>query len=280
MKLLTGRNFVRERPQDEIPSTRNSTEGSTLNGNIIINEAAVSLFGFESPAQSLGQTLRLDPEMQANPLAIVDLTIIGVVADSNLHSVKTEARPEIFQVTPNNLHLVIRFTGEEKPLLEALERTWRQLAPTAPFQYFLVEQALAADLSNEKNQLNLFAAFTVLAVLIGSIGLYGLAALVARQRTREIGLRKVLGANIFQIIRLLLVQFSKPVLASNLIAWPVSIYLMQDWLSNFPEHIDSTWLIAICLATGIGAVLIAWITVSSHAIRVAVAKPIRALRHE
>jgi len=89
-----------------------------------------------------------------------------------------------------------------------------------------------------------------------------------------------MGASVPQIIKLLLWQFSKPVLASNLLAWPVSIYLMQNWLNNFPDRIDSSWLIGICLATGLVAVMISWITVSSHALRVAFANPIHALRYQ
>jgi putative ABC transport system permease protein len=218
--------------------------------------------------------------MQANPSVNVDLTVIGVVGNSNLHSLKKMPRPEIYQVTPNNLHLVIRYRGEEKTLLHDLESTWRKLAPGTPFQYFLVDQALASDLNNENSQLNLFATFSVLAVLIGCMGLYGLAALVAQQRTREIGLRKVMGASVFRIINLLLWQFSKPVLASNLIAWPISFYLMQSWLNRFPERIDSSLLITICLVTGLVAVLISWIAVSGHAIRVAYKSPIHALRYQ
>ena len=203
-----------------------------------------------------------------------------MVGDINLHSVKKEPRPEIFQVSPNHLHMVIRYQGDTQLLLVALENTWQKLAPEAPFQFFLVEQALASDLKNEDNQLNLFAAFSMLAILIGCMGLYGLAALVAEQRTREIGLRKVMGARVAEIINMLLWQFSKPVLASNLIAWPVSFYLMQNWLNNFADRIDSAWLIGICVATGFIAVLISWMTVSSHAIRVAYASPIHALRHQ
>jgi putative ABC transport system permease protein len=280
MKVLAGRNFSRDRSLDRMPSTRTAPEGSTLNGNIIINLAALKLFGFGSAEQALGHTLRLDPKMQANPSVNVDLSVIGVVGNSNLHSVKKEPRPEIYQVTPNNLHLVIRYRGEEKTLLHDLESTWRKLAPGTPFQYFLVDQALASDLNNENSQLNLFATFSVLAVLIGCMGLYGLAALVAQQRTREIGLRKVMGASVFRIINLLLWQFSKPVLASNLIAWPISFYLMQSWLNRFPERIDSSLLITICLVTGLVAVLISWITVSGHAIRVAYTSPIHALRYQ
>ncbi|MCW8926214.1 MAG: ABC transporter permease [Xanthomonadales bacterium] len=278
MELLAGRNFSTSRPLDRIPSTGNVSAGSTLSGNIIINQAAVRLFGFNTAEQALGHSLRLDPEMQANPSVNVDLTVVGVVGNSNLHSAKKEPRPEIYQVTPNNLHMVIRYKGEEKPLISALENTWRRLAPTAPFQYFLVEQALASDLDNENKQLSLFAAFSVLAIIIGSMGLYGLAALVTEQRTREIGLRKVMGASVFQVMNLLLWQFSKPVLASNLIAWPVSFYLMHNWLNNFPDRIGSSWLIAVCLATGLISVFISWVTVSGHALRVASANPVNALR--
>jgi putative ABC transport system permease protein len=278
--LLAGRHFSADRPLDQIPSTRGATTGSTLNGNIMINLAAVKLFGLETAEKAVGQTLRLDPEMQANQSVNVDLTVIGVVGNTNLHSVKKEPRPEIYQVTPNNLHLVIRYEGSEKELLRSIEDTWRRLAPAAPFQYFVVEQAMVSDLQNENNQLRLFSLFSVLAVFVGCIGLYGLAALVAQQRIREIGLRKVHGASVPRIMQLLLWQFSKPVLASNFIAWPVSFYLMQDWLKAFPEHIGTVWLIAICLVTGLLAMLISWLTISSHALRVALASPIHALRHQ
>lgn len=280
MGILAGRNFSDDRPLDRIPSTRDAADNSTIKGNIIVNMAAVQLFAFKSADLALGRTLRLDPSMQANPSVKVDLTVIGVVGNSNLHSLKKEPRPEIYQVTPNNLHLVIRYHGNTQVLLAALKDTWQKFAPEAPFQYFEVEQALASDLKNENTQLDLFAAFSVLTVLIGCMGLYGLAALIAQQRTREIGLRKVMGASVPQVIKLLLWQFSKPVLASNLIAWPVSYYLMQDWLSVFPERIGTTWLLSICLATGLLAILISWLTVSSHALRVALASPIHALRYE
>lgn len=280
MEFLAGRNFAEDRPLDRMPSTRDAEDGSTLSGNIVINQAAVKLFGFDTASQALGRNLRLDPQMQANPSVNLDLTVIGVVDNSNLHSLKKQPRPEIYQVTGNNLHMVIRYRDEEESLLGELEETWQRLAPEAPFQYYLVKEAFANDLDNEHKQLNLFAAFSVLAILIGCMGLYGLASLVAQQRTREIGLRKVMGASVMNIINLLLWQFSKPVLASNLIAWPVSFYLMQSWLNHFPDRIDSSILIAICLVTGLVAVLVSWLTVSSHAFRVALASPINALRHQ
>lgn len=280
MKLVAGRNFSDSRTLDRVPSTRNAPAGSTLRGNVIVNQSAVKLLGYRTADKALGRSLLLDPAMQANPSVSVEFTIVGVIGDSNLHSSKQEPRPEIYQVSPNNMHLVVRYRGEEKSLLPEIEDIWKRLAPEAPFQYFLVERALANDLKNENRQLNMFAAFSVLAVLIGCMGLYGLSALVAAQRTREIGLRKVMGASVPEIINLLLWQFSKPVLAANIIAWPVSYTLMQGWLDGFHNRIDSTCLIAICLATGVVTVLISWITISGHSLRVAYANPVHALRYQ
>ena len=124
----------------------------------------------------------------------------------------------------------------------------------------------------------MFAAFVGVAIFISAIGLFGLAALAAGQRIREIGIRKLFGAGTFQILRLLLIQFSAPVLLANLIAWPLAWYCLDRWLKGFAYRIDLSPLYFI--EAGVAALLIAWATVLSHAVRVANANPIHALRHE
>ncbi len=139
---------------------------------------------------------------------------------------------------------------------------------------------MKAQYEEEVVQVRMFSVFSVLAIVIACLGLYGLAAFTTERRTREIGIRKVMGASIKDIIALLIWQFSKPVIIANLIAWPLSIYVMLIWLESFSYRIDTLWLVPICLSVGFGLLLIAWLTVGSNAAKVARANPIKALRRE
>jgi len=126
----------------------------------------------------------------------------------------------------------------------------------------------------------MLTAFSILAIFIACLGLYGLASFTAERRTKEIGIRKVMGANVFDIVWLLIWQFSKPVIIANLIAWPLSFYAMSLWLEGFVYRIESIAIIWFCLVAGVVALLIAWGTVASNSIRVASTNPIKALRYE
>ena len=141
-----------------------------------------------------------------------------------------------------------------------------------------IDQLLGAGYHDVRQQASLFSLFALLAVLIASLGLFGLSAFTAQRRTKEIGIRKVLGARIADIVRLLVWQFSKPVLLANLLAWPVAWYFMQDWLEGFAYRIELSPL--YFLAAGGLALVIAWATVAGHAARAARANPIHALRRE
>jgi putative ABC transport system permease protein len=132
----------------------------------------------------------------------------------------------------------------------------------------------------EEKQAQLLAVFSVLAVLIACLGLFGLAAFTAERRTREIGIRKVMGARIRDIVTLLIWQFSIPVLIANIVAWPLAWFFMNDWLQNFTYRIDSTYIVLASITAGLAALLIAWLTVASRAFRIASANPIAALRYE
>lgn len=143
-----------------------------------------------------------------------------------------------------------------------------------------LNEMVARQYQQEIAQMRLFTAFAVLAILVSCLGLYGLAAFSAERRTKEIGVRKVMGASVRDIVLLLIWQFSLPVMLANLIAWPVAIYLMLDWLQQFPYRIDTLTLVPILIGAGSISLLIAWITVGGNAARVAKANPIGALRHE
>ena len=122
--------------------------------------------------------------------------------------------------------------------------------------------------------------YSLIAIVIACLGLYGLSAFTVERRTKEIGIRKVMGASIKDIVTLLIWQFSKPVVLANLIAWPIAAYLMLTWLEEFPYRIGAIWLVPICLGVGLLSLIIAWITVGSNAAKVARQNPIKALRYE
>ena len=139
---------------------------------------------------------------------------------------------------------------------------------------------MASEFETEEATATMLALFSLLAVLIACLGLFGLASFTAQRRTKEIGIRKVLGARVSDIVRLLLWQSAKPVLIANLIAWPVAVWAMMIWLETFPYRLNAWVMAPLCLGAGLVALAIAWATVGGNAARVAGAKPVKALRYE
>jgi putative ABC transport system permease protein len=174
--------------------------------------------------------------------------------------------------------MVIRYRGDPATVEGAIEAKWKQFTNEVPFQAKFSEDIIGELYKAEDSRAKIFAAFSLLAVIIGCLGLFGLAAFTAERRTKEIGIRKVLGARTQDIVRLLVWQFSRPVIIANVIAWPVAWWLMRDWLNKFDERITLTpvpFVIAAAIALGIAIA-----TVVGHSVRVARANPIHALRYE
>jgi len=168
--------------------------------------------------------------------------------------------------------------GREQEALGFIDRTWHAFAPgTAIRRHFLNDDYNKQFLPDER-QGTLFGVFVVIAIFIACLGLFGLAAFTASRRTKEIGIRKVFGARVRDVVLLLLWQFSTPVLVANAIAWPVAWYYLQDWLQGFAYRI--TLGPAYFVGAGAIALAIAWATVFIHALRVARANPVHALRYE
>jgi putative ABC transport system permease protein len=175
--------------------------------------------------------------------------------------------------------MVVRYEGRDpKAVMADIERVWKRLLPDLPFRAELADDRVARLYERDEARGQLFGAFALLAVVIGCLGLFGLAAFTAERRTKEIGIRKVLGARSRDIVRLLAWQFSKPVIVANLIAWPAAWWVMRDWLNGFDSRI-ALGPAPFVLAGGL-ALAIALGTIASHAIRVARANPIQALRYE
>jgi putative ABC transport system permease protein len=174
--------------------------------------------------------------------------------------------------------LLVRYQGAPNQVRNRIESVWKRIAPDVPFDAEFSDDIVAKLYDAEEARAALFAAFAALAVIIGCLGLFGLAAFTAERRTKEIGIRKVFGAKVRDIVRLLAWQFSKPVILANLVAWPVAWWVMRDWLNTFDSRIALTptpFVLAgaIALAIAIG-------TISGHAVRVARTNPIHALRYE
>jgi putative ABC transport system permease protein len=282
LKLLAGRWFDQNRPADDttldFPIQKDQEMAYAQRGvNVVMNEYAIRKLGFKSPQDAVGKVIR--SELFEPGIGMVNIAIIGVVSDSRFRTVRTPIDPIMFMnVKKGPAWMVIRYRGDPATVQAAIESQWKQITNEVPFQAKFSEDIMRELYKAEDARAKIFAAFSLLAVIIGCLGLFGLAAFTAQRRTKEIGIRKVLGARTRDIVQLLVWQFSRPVIIANVIAWPVAWWMMRSWLNGFDERIPLTpipFLIAALIALGIAVA-----TVVGHAIKVARANPIHALRYE
>ena len=282
LTMKAGRWFDPNRPMDDMttpfPTDIEVEKVVAARGvNVVLNEYAVRQLGFKSPQDAVGKTVR--SEMFSPDTGITDVHIIGVVGDSRFRSVRTPIDPIMFRnVNKAPAWMIIRYDGDPATVRSAVEREWKQITNEVPFNADFSEDVMKELYEAEDGRAQMFAAFSLLAVVIGCLGLFGLAAFTAERRTKEIGIRKVLGARTRDIVQLLVWQFSRPVIVANIIAWPAAWWLMRDWLNQFDDRIDlgpAPFVIAALIALSIAIV-----TVISHAFKVARANPIHALRYE
>ncbi|MGH7599204.1 MAG: ABC transporter permease [bacterium] len=237
---------------------------------VILNETAAQAVGFEAPAEALQQLVSMGGST---------FKVVGVFKDFNWSSAHAPIENALFTITPTGGQLSIKLGTENLPqTLATIERIYRTLFPGNPFNCSFADEKFAEQYRNDQRFAALFSLFAGLAILIACLGLFGLAAFSARQRTKEIGIRKVLGASVSGIVALLSKEFVKLILLANLIAWPIAYFTMNKWLQDFAYRIDISWW-AFALAGGM-ALLIALITVSTLAIKAALANPVEALRYE
>ncbi len=266
--LLEGRNLSMDRGDD----ISLFYDQDFKDGNVLINQSAATKLGFESPQDALGKQLIDD----------VTYTIVGVIPDLYLQTTRELSNPTLYYIDQefyNRLTIKVK-SNDTANVLKDINNIWTELFPTVPFNQIFLDEKIAAQYKADQNQGQLFLLFASLAIIISSLGLYGLASFTVDRRIKEIGIRKVMGASVFDVVKLLIWQFSKPVIIANLIAWPLSFYTMSRWLEGFTYRIDNNIIFGFCLAAGFGALLIAWLTVASNSIRVAKSNPINALRYE
>jgi putative ABC transport system permease protein len=282
IKRLAGRLFDENRPGDE--STRPFPDDKAWEAalpargvNIVVNELATKRMGFTRPEQAVGKVVKV--ALVEAEYGLVPATIIGVVQDSRFRSIRDPLEPILFLFDKTGAgNLLIRYQGDPAAIRARTEAVWKRLAPDVPFDGEFSEDIVAELYEAEAARAQTFAGFALLAVVVACLGLFGLAAFTAERRTKEIGIRKVLGARSRDIVKLLAWQFSKPVIVANLIAWPVAWWVMRDWLNGFDSRIGlgpTPFLMA-----GFLALAIALGTIAGHAFRVARANPIHALRYE
>ncbi len=283
MKLLAGRDFDDNRPRDDattpFPVDMAAERAFAARGaNVVISESGARRLGFRTPQEAIGKNLMAG--LTLREIGLVPITIIGVVQDARFRSMHDPLQPIMFTSTKNGFtHIDIRFAGIAPNMLrDEVQGVWNRLLPQVPFQGDFVDEILRDEYQADAARGQLFAGFALLSVVVGCLGLFGLAAFTAERRTKEIGIRKVLGARTRDIVRLLVWQFTRPVLIANLIAWPIAWWAMRDWLNKFDQRVGlgpTPFLLAGGLALGIAIA-----TIASHAFRVARANPILALRYE
>jgi putative ABC transport system permease protein len=249
----------------------------------VLNETAVRQLGWQSE-DALGKLLEVD---FSNDFSLtVAGPVIGVVEDVHVQSLRQAIQPLAYYVPPltwgpgPSFEIAsVRLNGNNiEQTMAYLSASWREFIPGIPFVYHFLDTDYETLYQEEQRQGQLFTLFALLAIVIACLGLFGLATFTAERRRKEIGVRKVMGGSVWSIVLLLTNDFSKLVLISNLIAWPVAYFAMNRWLENFAYRIDLTPLIFI--GSGLIALCIAWVTVGGTAAKAASAKPVLALRYE
>jgi len=243
---------------------------------VVMNEAAVKAFGMIDP---VGKFLSNLPDGRHTPDS---RQIIGVVKDFNYESLRQTVRPLVMLLFGSQgfgKYVAVRIAPDDyRATLAFLEDTWRKYAGNEAFEGNFLDQNLERMYRADTTVSKIAAIFSVLAIFIACLGLLGLAAFITEQRTKEIGIRKVLGATVPEVIALLSAEFAKWVLIANVIAWPLAYFITNRWLQDFAYRINlSVW---VFLVSGLVALAIALVSVSSQAIRAATANPVESLRYE
>ena len=275
VEVIAGRAFL----ENEMLVTMPSDDEPVTQAAVMLNESAVERFGW-TPIEAIGQVVR---DLQNRELTqFIDRTVVGVVEDFHFSSLHDEIKATVY-AEPNPGYgrwMSIKTTGDPRLAVEALEAVWAEIVPNEPVRWEFLEDRFDALYRAEERQAQVFAIFAFLAMLIATFGLYGLAAFSTERRTKEIGIRKVMGASVADIVLLLTKDFSRLVAIAMVVAWPIAYLLMQDWLTRFVYQAPWTAWAWLFVAAGLAAFVLSWLTIGVHATRAARARPIGALRYE
>jgi len=261
--LLAGRTF-------------NENEASSSSLKCLINETAVHSFGWEYPEQAIGEKIL---SISINSFK-TPIEVIGVIKDFHYKSLQNQIEPVALGIFPRHLGYLTMTVNTENitETLKFVEKRWKELFPGDAYRYFFLDSQFDSLYRSEENLGKIFTSFTLLAILISCLGLFGLAAFMAQNRTKEIGIRKVLGASIPSIAMMLSQEFTKWVVISSIISWPVAYFVMKQWLQNFAYR--TSMGLGIFILSSFGALILAILTVSFQSVKAATANPVDSLRYE
>jgi putative ABC transport system permease protein len=276
--IMAGRSYLREFEADEFAFP--TPENRHVEGAIIINEAAARRAGWtaqDGVDSAIGKFLSTEHTIDGVTMTM-RFRVVGIAKDVHFRSLRSEIVPMEYYLARTGRRLVVRFSDGVAPKEASalLQESWDQVLPGVPLRLGWLQESVNQLYTQEHRALNLISIIALLAIAVACLGLFAVATLMTGLRTREIGIRKILGAGIREIVRLLSWQFIKPVLLANLLAWPVAWLYLSDWLQSFAYRVELGW--AYFVLPGLVAISIAWITVAGQAWKVAKANPIHALR--
>jgi putative ABC transport system permease protein len=262
--IVAGRNFSQEFGTDQEQA-------------VIINEAAARRFGWEDP---VGKTIMQPDDAPSGAIKWKTRTIIGVVEDFHLNSLHQIIGPLFVTHTPDYLNMLsIKIRPiHQAATLEQIRETWKTIDPGRPFDYFFLDDSFDSQYRSEEKLSDIIASFTVFAIFVACLGLFGMASFATEQRTKEISIRKVLGATVPNILVHLTKDFIKLVAIANIIAWPIVFFGMKNWLQDFAYRTQIS--IGVFLLTGLVSVAIAVFTVTYQSLRAALSNPAEAIKYE
>jgi putative ABC transport system permease protein len=243
---------------------------------VVLNEAAVKYLGWENP---LGKTITYPGGNNGK------FQVIGVIKDFNFLTLRSPITPfALFHEASNTYQsssstIVVRIDRNDISVtIRLLESEWKAVSPATPFEYEFLDKSLESQYEAEHRFGQVFLVFSLLTIFIACIGLLGLVSFSTEQRTKEIGVRKVLGASVSGIVGLLSKEFMKLILIANVFAWPIAYFAMNRWLEDFAYRVEIGWWV-FALSGGL-ALVIALLTMSFQAVRAAQANPVESLRYE
>ncbi len=259
LKIIAGRNFSRDFATDKTQA-------------VLLNETAVKMLGWTNE-EVLGKTIRN---------TMFDTTrchVVGVVRDFHFSSLKENIDPLFISMRPHaNVFALKVEPAHLSTALAAAQKQWAAISPAYPFELTFLDETFFRLYQQEQREAKLFTIFAVIAIIIAGLGIFALASYAAEERTKEIGVRKVLGASVSNIFNLLSKEFVRLVVLANLVAWPIAWWAMNQWLQDFAYRTTMDWQL-FALAGGL-VLLIALLTVSTQALKAALANPVEALRYE
>ena len=260
MKIIKGRNFSREFGSDSQA--------------VVINEAVAKHFEWKNP---IGK--RLSQYTSGDGSQMATYTVVGIVKNFHYESLRNTIGPVLLFLGRSTSNIVFRFNDKNlSEVINLIKDKWEKFAPGSAFEYSFMDKDFDKMYKAEQKLGDIFSTFAFLAIFIGCLGLFALATFTAAQRTKEIGIRKILGASVSKVLLLMTKEFLKWIIIANIIAFPIAFYLMNKWLEDFAYRTEIRWWI-FALSGGI-ALIIALLTVSYQAIKAATTNPVKSLRYE